>query len=85
LDLRGRKWQEAGEDCTMRNFITYTLHQIVSCDQIIEDEMGRACSFHGRDEMCVQNLAGKTEGMRSLRRPMRSWDDNVGVNLRELG
>jgi hypothetical protein len=29
LDLRGRKWREAGEDCIMRGFITYTLHQIL--------------------------------------------------------
>jgi len=29
LDLRRRKWQEAGEDCMMRNFITCTLHQIL--------------------------------------------------------
>jgi hypothetical protein len=27
--LRGRKWQEAREDCIMRSFITYTLHQIL--------------------------------------------------------
>jgi hypothetical protein len=26
LDLRGRKWREAGEDCIMRSFITCTLH-----------------------------------------------------------
>jgi hypothetical protein len=25
LDLRGRKWQEAGEDCIMRSFITCTV------------------------------------------------------------
>jgi hypothetical protein len=24
--LRGRKWHEAGEDCMMRSFITFTLH-----------------------------------------------------------
>jgi hypothetical protein len=24
-----RKWQEAGEDCIMRSFITCTLHQIL--------------------------------------------------------
>jgi hypothetical protein len=24
-----RKWQAAGEDCTMRSFITCTLHQIL--------------------------------------------------------
>jgi hypothetical protein len=28
LNRRGRKWREAGEDCIMRSFITYTLHQI---------------------------------------------------------
>jgi hypothetical protein len=26
---RGRKWQEAGEDCIMRSFITCTLQQIL--------------------------------------------------------
>jgi hypothetical protein len=31
VDLRGRKWQEAAEDCIMRNFITYTLHKIYEC------------------------------------------------------
>jgi hypothetical protein len=29
LDLRGRKWWEAREDCIMRSFITCTLHQIL--------------------------------------------------------
>jgi hypothetical protein len=29
FNLRGRKWQEAGEDFIMRSFITYTLHQIL--------------------------------------------------------
>jgi len=25
LDLRGRKWQEAREDCVMKSFITSTI------------------------------------------------------------
>jgi hypothetical protein len=29
LDLRGRKWQEAGEDCIMRSFVTCTLHKVL--------------------------------------------------------
>jgi hypothetical protein len=29
LDLRGRKEQEAGEDCIMRSFMTCLLHQIL--------------------------------------------------------
>jgi hypothetical protein len=29
LSLSARKWQEAGEDCIMRSFITYKLRQIL--------------------------------------------------------
>jgi hypothetical protein len=29
LDPRGRKWQETGNDCIMRSFITCMLHQIL--------------------------------------------------------
>jgi hypothetical protein len=29
LDIRGRKWQEAGEDYIMRSFTTCMLHQIL--------------------------------------------------------
>jgi hypothetical protein len=29
LELRGRKWWEAGEGCIMRSFITSTLHEIL--------------------------------------------------------
>jgi hypothetical protein len=42
LNLRGRKWQEAGEDCIMRSFITCTLQ--FYGDQIKEDEVDDACS-----------------------------------------
>jgi hypothetical protein len=28
-DLRGRKWQEAGEDCLMKSFIICALRQIL--------------------------------------------------------
>jgi hypothetical protein len=29
LDLRGRKWLEAREDCIMRSFITCTLQNVI--------------------------------------------------------
>jgi hypothetical protein len=32
----------------MRNFITFTLHEILSGDQINEDGMGRALRTNGR-------------------------------------
>jgi hypothetical protein len=50
LDLRGRKWQMAGEDCIMRSFITCTLHQILLSDDIKDNEMGWACRTHERYE-----------------------------------
>jgi hypothetical protein len=64
-------WREAGEDCIMRSFITCMLHHILSGDQVKEDEMGGACSMHGRCEKCIQNFGGKPEGKRLLGRSRR--------------
>jgi hypothetical protein len=46
-----------------------------------------ACSRHGRDEKCTQNLilVGKPEGKRPLRRLRHSWEDNIKMDLREIG
>jgi len=38
-----------------------------------EDEMGEACSVHGRDDKYVKMLVGKPEGKRLLGRPRRRW------------
>jgi hypothetical protein len=68
LDLSGRKWQEAGEDCIMKSFIICMLHKYYSGDQIKEDKIGGRCSTHGRDEK-YNILVGKPEGKRLLGRP----------------
>jgi len=60
LDLRGRKWQEAGEDCIMRSFITFMLHQTLLGDQVKEDEMGGACSTLRCDEKFRHSFGRKT-------------------------
>jgi hypothetical protein len=49
-----------GEECIMRSFVTCTLHQILLGEQIKEYEMGAACSAHGRDDKCVQNIGRET-------------------------
>jgi hypothetical protein len=54
LDLRGRRWQEAGEDYITKSFMTCTLLQILLGDHVKEDGMGRACSLHGRYEKCIK-------------------------------
>jgi hypothetical protein len=52
---------------------------------IKEDEMGEACSVHGGDEKCVQLLLGKPEGKRPVRRLRHRREDNIKMDLREIG
>jgi hypothetical protein len=41
--------------------------------------------MHGRDEKGVQTLVGKPEGKRPFGRPMHIWEDNIRMDLREIG
>jgi hypothetical protein len=47
------------------------------------DEIGGACSTHGRDEKCIQNISRKTWKTRQLWRPKHRWEDNIKTNLTE--
>jgi len=48
-----------GEDCIMKSFVTCTLYQIYSYDEIKEDEVGTRCSTNGVDEECIENFGWK--------------------------
>jgi len=75
LELRGRKWQVAGENCIMRSFITCTFspHVIRVAGHVAR--MGDIRNTH-------KILIGKTERKRPLGRFRRRWVDNTEVNLR---
>jgi hypothetical protein len=45
--------------------------------------MGRACNAYGERRVWV--LVGKPEGKRPLGRPKRRWDDNIKMDLQEVG
>ena len=48
--------------------------------------MGGACGEYGGGERCAHRvLVGKPEGKRPLGRPRRRWENNIKLNLRELG
>jgi len=47
--------------------------------------MSGACSTYGGGEKCVQGFGGKPEGRRPLGRPRRRWEDNIRMDLREVG
>ena len=47
--------------------------------------MGRTCSTYGAIQKCIQSLVGKPEGKRPLGRPRRRWEDNIEMDLRDVG
>ena len=69
----------------MRKFIICTCHQIYSSDQIEKNEMGGACGTYGGEERCIQGLGGRLEKKKPLGRPRHRWEDNIKMDLQEVG
>jgi hypothetical protein len=47
--------------------------------------MGRTCSTTGKKENAYRLLVGKPEGERPLGRPRLRWEDNIKMDIRDLG
>ena len=47
--------------------------------------MGRACGAYGGDRGVHRVLVGKPAGKRPLGRPSRRWEDNIKMDLQEVG
>ena len=47
--------------------------------------MGGTCGTYGRRERCAQGLVGNPEGKRPLGRPRSRWEDNIKMDLQEVG
>jgi hypothetical protein len=47
--------------------------------------MGGTCSTYGGEKRNIQGSVGKHEGKRPLGRPMRIWEDNIKMDLQEVG
>ena len=45
--------------------------------------MGRVCGAYGGGKRCAQGVGG--EGKRPLGRPRRRWEDNIKMDLQEVG
>jgi len=82
--VRSRKWQEAGEDCIMRSFVTCTLIIYYYGDQVKEDERdGNVARMEGIN--AYKNLVGEPEAKRRLGRRSYRREDNIKIDLREIG
>jgi hypothetical protein len=51
----------------------------------MEDEVNRTCSTHGEGRSVYSVLAGSPEGKGPLGRQRRRWEDNIKMDLREIG
>jgi hypothetical protein len=49
-------------------------------DQIKDNEMGRSCNTHGRDEKYIHNFVRNPEEESPLGRPLRKYGNNIKVN-----
>jgi hypothetical protein len=81
LDLRGRQWQDAGENSIMKSFTICTNSMESSpvweatTVQINKDEMaGGGCCIHGRDRRCIERSLGRPSADRILLKWFVSYD-----------
>jgi len=47
--------------------------------------MGETCSVYGEGRGVYRVLVGKPEGKRPLGRPRYRWEDNITMDLQEVG
>ena len=47
--------------------------------------MGGACGAHGGGEKCAQGSNGETRGKEAIEGPRRRWEDNIKMDLQEVG
>ena len=62
-----------------------TPHQMLFGDQIKKTEIGRTRSTYGERRGAYRVLVGKPEGRRPLGRSKCRWEDNIKMDLREVG
>ena len=61
------------------------LQNVVQLGILNQTEMGRTCSTYRAIQRCIQSLVGKAEGKRPLGGSRRTWEDNIKIDLREVG
>jgi hypothetical protein len=65
----------------LRELIKYYFIRVIE-----KNGMGAACSTYGRQAMCIQGLlVGKPEGKNPLVRPRRRWEDNIKIDIQQVG
>jgi hypothetical protein len=86
MDLRGRKWQEDGEDCIVRNFVTCTLQSNII--RVIKSRRMRWAEYvagTGGMRNAYNILVGKAEGKRPTGRHRNRRRNYIRMDRAEIG
>jgi len=62
----------------------WEMEKIHDEDQM-KNEVGGAFSTCGGEKKCIQGFGGETRGKEPLGRPRHRWEDNIKVDLHEVG
>jgi hypothetical protein len=86
--ISGPKREEDGSWRKRHNDELYILYSSLNIVRVIKSRRMRwaghvTCIREGRDVCRI--LVGRPEGKRPLGKPRRSWDDNIKMDLREIG
>jgi len=68
----------------MSNFTICILHHILFGWSIKEDEMGSACSMHGRGDKCMQNFSHKNQMAKMTLETCSQMEDNIKTDLKGI-
>jgi hypothetical protein len=62
-----------------------TLTQYCSGDKIGKNEIVGICRTYGEVQRRIRGFGGEPEGKRPLGRPRHRWEDNIKMDLQEVG
>jgi hypothetical protein len=82
LDLRGREWREAGEDCIMRSFTKLNIIRVIK-----SKKMRLTVNFvcMGERRNAYKLFVRKSDSKRQLGRSGSRREDNITMDFREIG
>lgn len=77
MDLKGRKWQKAGEDCIMRDFTICTARQVLS----VWSDQGRHVVQTEEEKSALMMVMVVMMMGKGKERPWCLWDHNFKMDI----